>query len=154
MDVLELMQDFSGSVLRIKKGEEGYSSDDDRQFQDDCDDDTYYLSTAPSDYGSEAGMGDPPAYLNVGVLPTTNEHGETGTGRIVTFPNWVQHRVVSVYNDPSASITAVRKIVRESIAQCNCTADSRLSSASSWSTTVMIATSSIIPGSVTKGWRV
>jgi hypothetical protein len=97
-------------------------------------------------------MGDLPAYLNIGVLPTTNEHGENGTGRIVTFPNWVQHRVVSVYNDPSASTTAVRKIVRECIAKYNCTADSLLSSASSWSTTLMMKmTSSITPGSVTKG---
>jgi hypothetical protein len=48
----------------------------------------------PSDYGSDHGMGFPlPAYINVGVVPTMKEGGAHGTGRIVTFPNWLQvHR--------------------------------------------------------------
>jgi hypothetical protein len=78
---------------------------------DDYDEENDYFSNAPSDYGSDAAMGDLPAYLNVGVVPTVDTHGNHGTGRIITFPNWVQHRVMSVYNDPSAHSAATRKIV-------------------------------------------
>jgi hypothetical protein len=39
-------------------------------------------------------MADAPAYINVGIIPTVtetqSEHLERGTGRIITFPNWVQ----------------------------------------------------------------
>jgi hypothetical protein len=62
-------------------------------------------------------MGDLPAYMNIGVIPTVNEQGGQGTGRIITFPNWAQHRVMGVYNDPSASLVATRKIVSAHILQ-------------------------------------
>jgi hypothetical protein len=52
-----------------------------------------------------------PAYFNIGVLPTTSEDEQQGTGRIITFPNWLQHRVHSVYNHPDAEKAATRKIV-------------------------------------------
>jgi hypothetical protein len=38
-------------------------------------------------------MGDVPAYINVGIIPTTAsviESDQLGTGRMITFPNWVQ----------------------------------------------------------------
>jgi hypothetical protein len=66
---------------------------------------------APSDYGPDTNIGDLPAYNNIGVISTTSEEGALGTGRIVTFPNWVQHCVHSVYNHPSATEVATRKIV-------------------------------------------
>jgi uncharacterized protein (DUF983 family) len=51
----------------------------------------------PSDYGSDVQIGDIPAYINVGIVPTTGDASvaeKVGTGRIVTFPNWVQVSVV------------------------------------------------------------
>jgi hypothetical protein len=111
-------QTFSGSLDRHDPDAEVYNHDacepdkeSDERYEHD--DDNYYLRNAPSNYGSDAHMGDLPAYMNVGVIPTTNEQ-EKGTGRIVTFPNWIQHRVVSVFNDPAASAVAVRKIVSTS----------------------------------------
>jgi hypothetical protein len=56
---------------------------------DEHDDMSYYLNNAPSDYGSDAPMGDLPAYMNIGVIPTTSEQ-DNGIRRIITFPNWVQ----------------------------------------------------------------
>jgi hypothetical protein len=43
-------------------------------------------------------MGDVPAYINVGIVPTTGDASaaeKLGIGRIVTFPNWVQVSVVT-----------------------------------------------------------
>jgi hypothetical protein len=42
----------------------------------------------PSDYGSDVSMGSHGGYINVGKVPTTG--AVRGTGRIVTFPNWIQ----------------------------------------------------------------
>jgi hypothetical protein len=53
-----------------------------------------YFYDRPSDYGgSDVGMGDLGSYVNVGVVPTTGPEPHV-TGRIVTFPNWVQACVV------------------------------------------------------------
>jgi hypothetical protein len=54
-----------------------------------------YIDDKPSDYGgSDVNMGDLKGYINVGKVPTTGA-APGGTGRIVTFPNWVQVRVAS-----------------------------------------------------------
>jgi hypothetical protein len=42
---------------------------------------------------------------------TTNPYSTSGTGRIVAFPNWVQHRVPSISNAASTGSSATRKIV-------------------------------------------
>jgi hypothetical protein len=47
----------------------------------------------PSDYGgSDVDIGDSHGYFNVGIVPTTGPEPH-GTGRIVTFPNWIQVRI-------------------------------------------------------------
>jgi hypothetical protein len=44
----------------------------------------------PSDYGgSEVNISQLHGYFNVGIVPTTGPK-PCGTGRIVTFPNWIQ----------------------------------------------------------------
>jgi hypothetical protein len=51
------------------------------------------VSNNPSDYGSDVDMGNPSGYINIGIIPTTaNVMGsnQLDTGRIITFPNWVQ----------------------------------------------------------------
>jgi hypothetical protein len=51
------------------------------------------MKNNPSDYGSDAQMSDLPGYINVGIVPTTASviaSDRSSTGRIVTFPNWVQ----------------------------------------------------------------
>jgi hypothetical protein len=49
----------------------------------------------PSDYGgSDVDIGDSHGYFNVGIVPTTGPEPH-GTGRIVTFPNWIQVRIMT-----------------------------------------------------------
>jgi hypothetical protein len=63
---------------------------------DDC------IRDKPSDYGgSDVDMGDLKGYINVGKVPTTGD-GPRGTGRIITFPNWVQVRVTFLGGDVSS----------------------------------------------------
>jgi hypothetical protein len=90
--------------------DEAYNSLHDQEFEHDSGDE-YYISTAPSDFGSDANMDNLPAFLNVGVVPTTKPYSTSGTGRIIAFPNWVQHRVPSVSNAASTGSSATRKIV-------------------------------------------
>jgi hypothetical protein len=60
------------------------------------DDDDYRVNDAPSDYGgSDVYMGDLNGYINVGIVPTTGPEPHA-TGRIVTFPNWIQVHIVSI----------------------------------------------------------
>jgi hypothetical protein len=50
----------------------------------------------PSDYGgSDVDMGNSHGYFNVGIVPTTGPEPH-GTGRIVTFPNWIQVRIMAM----------------------------------------------------------
>jgi hypothetical protein len=52
--------------------------------------DDYHVRDAPSDYGgSDVRMSDLNGYINVGIVPTTGAEPHA-TGRIVTFPNWIQ----------------------------------------------------------------
>jgi hypothetical protein len=52
--------------------------------------DDYRLLDGPSDYGgSDVVMSGLNGYINVGVVPTTGAESHV-TGRIVTFPNWIQ----------------------------------------------------------------
>jgi hypothetical protein len=133
-------------VNRHGPGQEGYDSDADKKYEHD-DGEYYYLRNIPSNYGSDADMGDLPAYMNIGVIPTTADQ-DKGTGRIVAFPNWVQHRVVSVFNDPSASTVAVRKIVSSTQSAITISfPDSLISCASSWWTTPTKKMSSTTPAS-------
>jgi hypothetical protein len=65
-----------------------------REDQDEEDEEYYednnYVNHPPSDYGgSDVQMADPNGYINVGVVPTTGPEPHL-TGRIVTFPNWIQ----------------------------------------------------------------
>jgi hypothetical protein len=99
-----LMQNFT---FQAELAEE-HSDSDDEDYEAEYED----IDDAPSEYGPDPSMGDLPSFRNVGIVSTTNENDKHGTGRIVSLPNWVQHRVVSVYNDPTASSAAVRKIVR------------------------------------------
>jgi hypothetical protein len=86
----------------------GRNHDDDRG---EGNDESIEGSNVPSDFGDA--VEDMPAYFNVGVLPTTGENEKQGTGRIITFPNWLQHRVHSIYNHPDAKQAATRKIVSD-----------------------------------------
>jgi hypothetical protein len=69
----------------------GFSGSD-NEFTGNEDDGDNYILDKPSDYGSDISMADLKGYINVGKVPTTGD-GSQGTGRIVTFPNWVQVRV-------------------------------------------------------------
>ncbi|KAE9395190.1 hypothetical protein BT96DRAFT_159562 [Gymnopus androsaceus JB14] len=41
-----------------------------------------------------------PMFIELGTVPTTNfnSEGSNGTGRMLSFPNWLQHKVESVRN--------------------------------------------------------
>jgi hypothetical protein len=84
---LHCIQEFS---IRIKKSGECEDDEDD----EDDEDEPEYVTNNPSDYGSDANLGDPSGYINIGVIPTTASVTESDpildTGRIITFPNWVQ----------------------------------------------------------------
>jgi hypothetical protein len=80
---LYCIQEFS---IRIKKSGECEDDEDDE-------DEPEYVTNNPSDYGSDANLSDPSSYINIGVIPTTTSVTESDpidTGRIITFPNWVQ----------------------------------------------------------------
>jgi hypothetical protein len=44
----------------------------------------------PSEYGSDAGLETISACIDVGIIPTMKDDEKTSTGRIITFPNWLQ----------------------------------------------------------------
>ncbi|KAJ3984363.1 hypothetical protein F5890DRAFT_49768 [Lentinula detonsa] len=55
-----------------------------------------------------------PAFINLGTVPTTNfdEQASKGTGRMLSFPNWLQHKVELISNKSSTGhAVATRKIL-------------------------------------------
>ncbi|KAJ6577438.1 hypothetical protein B0H19DRAFT_1119924 [Mycena capillaripes] len=72
----------------------------------------------PSDWGDDHNTSGLPRFLPLGTVPTTNFNtsatGEApGTGRILSFPNWIQHQVgkLSVAEDTPEDHVAKRKIL-------------------------------------------
>jgi hypothetical protein len=58
--------------------------------------DDYRLLDGPSDYGgSDVVMSGLNGYINVGIVPTTGAEPHV-SGRIVTFPNWIQVGIVAM----------------------------------------------------------
>ncbi|KAJ7510454.1 hypothetical protein B0H11DRAFT_1959149 [Mycena galericulata] len=101
--------------FRVTFRSEADSDSEDEDYED------YYDETnldSTSDYPSDWDYTDTsalPRYLYLGCVPTTNftASEKAGTGRMLSFPNWIQHRVGKlsvVENAPNDSV-AKRKIL-------------------------------------------
>ncbi|KIK68298.1 hypothetical protein GYMLUDRAFT_35681 [Collybiopsis luxurians FD-317 M1] len=113
--------DFQLSFRKNKDDQDGDDEDEDLGDEDEEYEDHY-----PSDWETEVdheGKNIPmntssiPFFINMGTVPTTNIHpgASNGTGRMLSFPNWLQHKVELVKNISSAeggaSRVATRKIL-------------------------------------------
>ncbi|KAL7411595.1 hypothetical protein BDY24DRAFT_395433 [Mrakia frigida] len=70
----------------------------------------------PSDWGSDFDPYSFPGAVRLGVVPTTGiEDAKGGTGRLLSFPNWIQHQVKglrrTITDPPSELPIAKRKIL-------------------------------------------
>ncbi|KAJ3710145.1 hypothetical protein C8R42DRAFT_381127 [Lentinula raphanica] len=95
-------------------------NDEDEELQEEEDYEKHY----PSDWETEVdSKGNQyavfttaiPSFINLGTVPTTNFEPQTGnrtTGRMISFPNWLQHKVDLVKNKASiGNDVATRKIL-------------------------------------------
>ncbi|KAF9064501.1 hypothetical protein BDP27DRAFT_1425790 [Rhodocollybia butyracea] len=99
-----------------KGGQDDGDEDEDMDENEDCED--HY----PSDWETEldfegnvrsVSTSSLPFFIELGTVPTTNiSSGANGTGRILSFPNWLQHKVGRVRNSStSGNRVANRKIL-------------------------------------------
>ncbi|KAJ7665929.1 hypothetical protein DFH06DRAFT_262963 [Mycena polygramma] len=111
-DLEEAKEDEDGDESDGK--EDGDESDEEEEEEDDVSEEEDY----PSDWGGDAttSLG---RYIDLGSVPTTNIKASTGepdsprTGRIISFPNWLQHKVgkLSVAENMPVGEVAKRKIL-------------------------------------------
>ncbi|KAF7364731.1 Heat shock 70 kDa protein 12B [Mycena venus] len=96
----------------------GDDEEGDEDENDEDEDDEDWERDYPSDWGDMRTTGIP-GFISLGSVPTTNispSAGKTtgsGTGRILSFPNWIQHKVgrLSVAEDIPAGQVVRRKIL-------------------------------------------
>ncbi|KAJ6560157.1 hypothetical protein B0H19DRAFT_109647 [Mycena capillaripes] len=90
--------------------------DEDEEADEDIDDEeSNWTKDYPSDWGDNMTTG-LDRFIPLGSVPTTNMVDKTasnGTGRILSFPNWIQHKVgkLSVADNIPAGEVAKRKIL-------------------------------------------
>ncbi|KAE9388784.1 hypothetical protein BT96DRAFT_1003878 [Gymnopus androsaceus JB14] len=95
----------------------------DRDDEEEAEGDEEQVDNYPSDWETELDHeGNPhpvytsslPAFIEMGTVPTTNFNSgvSNGTGRMLSFPNWLQHKVESVRNASNSDEgVATRKIL-------------------------------------------
>ncbi|KAF9062787.1 hypothetical protein BDP27DRAFT_1427550 [Rhodocollybia butyracea] len=74
------------------------SREDDDEYED------YYPSDTES-YDEEMAPISPtdlPRFIELGTVPTTNIQGSNGTGRMISFPNWLSVCIPPVFHNPSS----------------------------------------------------
>ncbi|KAF4564880.1 hypothetical protein EYR36_002823 [Pleurotus pulmonarius] len=103
-----------GQATKEDQGQVDSSGDGDRD-EDDWESDASY---ATYDYPSE--WDEDKHHIYQGVVPTTYQSGSGptvghGTGRIISFPNWLQHKVMGIHRTDddvsSGAVPAIRKIL-------------------------------------------
>ncbi|KAJ6594273.1 hypothetical protein B0H19DRAFT_1246959 [Mycena capillaripes] len=103
-------------TISFRPEADGNSEDED----DEGDDEDAELDSAsdyPSDWEDNMRTSALPGYIELGCVPTTNftskESETSGTGRMLSFPNWIQHQVgkLSVAETNPKGHVAKRKIL-------------------------------------------
>ncbi|KAJ7284568.1 hypothetical protein C8J57DRAFT_1497468 [Mycena rebaudengoi] len=81
--------------------------DDDENYDSDGEEDY------PSDWDPDTSTSALPPFIPLGSVPTTNFSKSETTGRILSFPNWIQHQVgrLSVAEGTPSDYVAKRKIL-------------------------------------------
>ncbi|KAJ7680682.1 hypothetical protein DFH06DRAFT_1464841 [Mycena polygramma] len=98
-------------------GPEGEAREVEHEEEDQDDDDgaeSDYASDYPSDWEEGWMTENLPQYIDLGTVPATNFTAKKfGTGRMLSFPNWIQHQVgeVSVAKNTPDGVVAKRKIL-------------------------------------------
>ncbi|KAJ7293978.1 hypothetical protein C8J57DRAFT_1270505 [Mycena rebaudengoi] len=106
------IEEFYHEAFDVRFRPEDASDVDD--YEDDYNENQESTSDYPSDWDTEYSTGYLSPYIKLGSVPTTNFVGSGGTtGRILSFPNWIQHRVghLSVSENAPEDYIAKRKIL-------------------------------------------
>ncbi|KAJ3725634.1 hypothetical protein DFJ43DRAFT_1088486 [Lentinula guzmanii] len=105
-------EDFSLTFVKDNRDNDDVNED----YENDENDEEYYY---PSDWETEiddegnsrsVSTSELPCFIDMGTVPTTK--ATKGTGRMLSFPNWLQHKVELVKNkSDSGNAVATRKIL-------------------------------------------
>ncbi|KAJ7680683.1 hypothetical protein DFH06DRAFT_1315428 [Mycena polygramma] len=104
----------SFSVSFRPEGEDGEVENNAENEEEDDAEEHDSVSDYPSDREGNWDNIDLPRYIDLGSVPTTNfTTSKSGTGRMLSFPNWIQHQVgeVSVAKHTPDGFVAKRKIL-------------------------------------------
>ncbi|KAL0961437.1 hypothetical protein HGRIS_006382 [Hohenbuehelia grisea] len=100
---------FKKEAPEPSEGPEPVVEDDDNaeEWEDKSDDSDEYMTDNPSSDAEEFDS----AYVPLGTVPTTHVGCKIGhgTGRIISFPNWIQHKVLGIRNPKREETEAAQR---------------------------------------------